>query len=98
MRHVDVGKGIPIFAPKRDAEPADPLDLDPAWLAERAAKRTPEPTRRSRGPLAGIIVALLVIAIVVTGVFVFATHEEKPQVRSIEGPGISIRITAVGAH
>ena len=55
------------FAPPAAGSP--PLELDPAWVAERAAKqaaaRTPP---RAPRKIAGVLVALALIAIVVCAI------------------------------
>ena len=51
------------FAPPPEAMQDAPLELDPAWVAERAAKQSAaaNPTKPRR-QIAGVIVAVLLVA------------------------------------
>ena len=55
------------FAPPPEED--RPLELDPAWVAERAAKQTAvAEARKPKRRVAGVIVALLLIAAVAAAV------------------------------
>jgi serine/threonine-protein kinase len=73
------------------------LELDPVWTQQRADKQraaaVPVRPRRS-GAAAGVVVAVLLIGLAATGVYVLS--RSKPESPRLPGGGISIRIKAAG--
>ncbi len=68
-RSSDEGLDVPAdpFAPP-PVEQAPPLELDPAWLAERAAKQEEARRPPPKPSIAGVVAAILLIAAAVAAI------------------------------
>jgi hypothetical protein len=64
------------FAPPKQAEPV--LELDAAWVAERAAKQAAARAPPRRASRAGIIVAVVLIIAATIAVIQIVRHDSKP--------------------
>lgn len=75
-KHGDEGLDLPDAAFAPPPEEDRPLELDPEWLAERAAKQAAanQPPPNPRRQIAGVIVAILLIAIVAGAVVWLVTR------------------------
>ena len=72
MRMPKQGDGLDLpdsaFAPPASEVEARPLELDPAWVAERAAKQAAAAKPPPKRSIAGVVVALLLISAVVAAI------------------------------
>lgn len=66
----DGGLDLPdsAFAPPASEVEDRPLELDPAWVAERAAKQADAAKPPPKRSIAGVVVAVLLIAAVVAAI------------------------------